>query len=231
MTFDVTAQVFRSQSYGWQNIQEAFCVCRHCDKPTIFVVETSLEGRKHDIKLSEAFSYSPDSIVKFDGSLNQFYKVKGYINLKDFSCIAPPDHLQPHIEAAFKEGAACYAIGCYNAASCMFRLCLDLLSKPLLPNPKDAEINQPTDFVRRNLGPRLAWLFKEGLLPKDLEHLATSVKDDGNDGAHAGNLTKEDCDDLIDFTTVFLERLVTEPKKLEIAEARRAARRGVTQAS
>ncbi len=107
----------------------------------------------------------------------------------------------------------------------MFRLCLDLLTKPLLPDTKNKESHQPSEFERRNLGPRLAWLFKEGLLPKDLQKLAASVRDDGNDGAHTGNLSKPDCDDLIDFTTVILERLITEPKKLELAEMRRAARR------
>ena len=182
-------------------------------------------GRDYDVKQSKVFSVSPAEAVKFAGSLNQFYKVEGYISLKDFASIEPPEYLPKDIEAAFREGAACYAIGSYNAASCMFRLCLDMLSNPLLPDPKNKDVHQPTDFVRRNLGARLSWLFKEGLLPRDLERLATSVRNDGNDGAHVGNLTKADCDDLIDFTRLILERLITEPRKLELAEARRAARR------
>jgi len=46
-----------------------------------------------------------------------------------------------------------------------------------------------------------------------------------NDGAHAGSLTKVDAEDLLDFTTSLLERLFTEPERLKLAEARRAARR------
>jgi hypothetical protein len=40
-----------------------------------------------------------------------------------------------------------------------------------------------------------------------------------------GYLTKDDAEDLLDFTTALLERLITEPKKLELAEARRQTRR------
>ena len=55
--------------------------------------------------------------------------------------------------------------------------------------------------------------------------LATCIREDGNDGAHAGTLTKADADDLVDFTIALLERLITEPKKLELAKERRETRR------
>src|ERR1700737_373651 len=42
---------------------------------------------------------------------------------------------------------------------------------------------------------------------------------------HVGNLSKEDAEDLLDFTTTLLERLITEPKRLEQAEAHRKKRR------
>jgi Domain of unknown function (DUF4145) len=102
----------------------------------------------------------------------------------------PPEHLPADIEAAFKEGAACMAIQCYNAGGTMFRLCLDLASKALLPDPSNTAGPQPDRFQRRNLGPRLAWLFDNGLLPADLRTLASSVKDDGNDSAHAGTICR-----------------------------------------
>jgi hypothetical protein len=53
----------------------------------------------------------------------------------------------------------------------------------------------------------------------------TPWREDANDGAHVGNLSKEDAEDLLDFTTTLLERLGTEPKRLERAEARRKQRR------
>lgn len=137
----------------------------------------------------------------------------------------PPDHLPAEIENTFKEGAACLVISCNNAAATMFRLCIDLATRPLLPVPDDSTKPQPNGKTRRDLGLRLAWLFDNGILPADLRELAKCVREDAKDGAHVGNLTSEDAADLLDFTTALLERLFTEPKKLQLAEARRAARR------
>ena len=72
----------------------------------------------------------------------------------------------------------------------------------------------------------MRWLFGSGRLPQALQDLSHAVKEDGNDGAHAGILTAQDAEDLLDFTVALLERLYTEPKRLELAVARRAARRG-----
>lgn len=225
MTFDVTAQTFRYQEYGWSNTQEVFSVCRGCHRPSIFVIQQSLAGRNRDIKASQRFSSSPESILKYEAALNHFYDVRRFINLRDNAQITPPEYLPADIKTAFEEGAACLSIKCYNAASCMFRLCLDLLSRPLLPDPADATVSQPSRAERRNLGPRLTWLFDQGRLPQDLRKLASSVKDDGNDGAHAGTLSAADAEDLLDFTVAILERLITEPEKVRLAEERRLQRR------
>ena len=108
----------------------------------------------------------------------------------------------------------------------MFRLCVDLATRPLLPDPKDAGATlQPNSKTRRDLGLRLRWLFDNGLLPTGLSQLAKCIREDANDGAHVGSLTKADAEDLLDFTIALLERLFTEPKRLELAEARRMARR------
>jgi hypothetical protein len=103
----------------------------------------------------------------------------------------------------------------------MFRLCVDLATRPLLPD-EEPTLNRKT---RRDLGLRLPWMFDKGLLPSDLRSLSTCVKEDGNDGAHAGNLGKPDAEDLLDFAYAFLERLYTEPKRLELAQERREKRR------
>jgi len=117
-------------------------------------------------------------------------------------------------------------IGCNNAAATMFRLCVDLATRPLLPDPADATKAQPpNNRTRRDLGLRLTWMFDNNILPSALRELAKCIREDANDGAHVGNLTKEDTEDLLDFAAALLERLITEPKKLELAEARRAARR------
>jgi len=62
-------------------------------------------------------------------------------------------------------------------------------------------------------------------LPISLKELAKCIREDANDGAHVGDLGKEEAEDLLDFTVAILERLYTEPKRLELAEARRKERR------
>ena len=73
---------------------------------------------------------------------------------------------------------------------------------------------------------RLPWLFANGKLPADLHDLSTAIKDDGNDGAHQGTLTKVEAEDLLDFTKALLERVYIEPKKLQLAKERQQQRRG-----
>src|SRR5207237_678306 len=148
------------------------------------------------------------------GSLNTHFDVERYVSIRDVVTQRPPDHVPEAVADAFKEGAACLSIECYNAASAMFRLCVDLVTKPLLPHPEDQSKPQPpNNRTRRDLGPRLAWMFESSILPSDLKELARCVREDGNDGAHMGSLTAEDAADLLDFTTMLLERLITEPER------------------
>jgi hypothetical protein len=156
------------------------------------------------------------------GAVNQYMSIEGFISLKDKANIQPPDHLPENIKAAFVEGATCKAAECYNAAGTMFRLCVDLATRSKLP-PESAP--EPNANVRRSLGLRLPWLFDNGLLPGDLRELSLCIKDDGNDGAHVGSLGKDDAEDLLDFTIELLERIYTEPKRLQLAKERRETRR------
>jgi hypothetical protein len=127
------------------------------------------------------------------------------------------------IKSVFSEGATSLAVGCFNAAGVMFRLCIDHAITTMLPENDVEYLNKR---VRRSLGLKLSWLFNHKLLPEALQELSTCIKDDGDDGAHSGSLQKEDAEDLLDFTTTLLERLYTEPERLRLAKERRAARRG-----
>ena len=218
ITFDIGAQVFRYSHYGWQKFYEIFSICRQCSSPTIFLV--SLDK----IELQEAFD-KPDALVKYEAALNPYFRIERYISLRDDVYLSPPEHLPENIADAFNEGAACLSIACYNAAATMFRLCLDIATRPLLPDPDDADKPQPNGKQRRDLGLRLPWLFENGLLPIALRDLAQCIREDANDAAHAGNLDKAGAEDVLDFTTVLLERLYTEPERLKLAEERREARR------
>ena len=217
VTFDVKAEVYIHTLYNWQTWFEIFCVCRACHRPTIFLVSLN------DIRAKERFSI--DGLVNYTHALNPFFNVERFISLRDNNKKQPPEHLPQDIHNAFTEGAACLSIGCYNAAATMFRLCVDLVTRPLLPDPADTTKPQPNSKQRRDLGLRLGWMFENGILPRALRELSKCIREDANDGAHVGNLTRQDSEDLLDFTITLLERLVTEQKKLELAEERRRARR------
>jgi hypothetical protein len=214
VTFDLTAYIPVGYRYNWQSWYEAFCVCRHCRHSTVFVVsERGIDEAKH---------LEQHGLHKITVAANRLVKVEDYISQKNAAAIPAPEHLPPDIKSAFDEGATCLAVGCVNAAATMFRLCVDIATRSLLPKEEEKGLNAR---IRRNLGLRLPWLFDNGILPEALRELSTCIKEDGNDGGHVGTLEKRDAEDLLDFTTALLERLYTEPERLRIAKERRVARR------
>ena len=218
ITFDMAqAHITRTQ-YDWQRWYEAFCICRHCRLATIFVLSESANG---DYELVHR-----TGLLKFSGAVNQFVDIEGFISLKDTAASKPPEHIPENVEQIFREAATCLAVGCDNAAGTMFRLCIDVVTRGMLPDGDREGLNR---HVRRDLGLRLPWMFDHALLPENLRELSTCVREDGNDGAHAGTLTREDAENLLDFTRVLLERIYTEPERLRLAKARREKRRDAQQ--
>lgn len=215
ITFDIAQSHITGVKYSWQQWYEAFCICRYCHRATIFVLsESSVDTYKLVHKTG---------LLNFSEAVNQYVDITGFISLKDTAACEPPKHLPENIDRVFREGATCFAVGCNNAAGTMFRLCIDLVTKEMLPEGDSDGLNAR---VRRDLGLRLPWMFDHGVLPEGLRELSTCVREDGNDGAHAGTLTPEDAQDLLDFTTMLLERLYTEPETLRLAKERRDKRRG-----
>ena len=221
ITFDVMGANHLFTKHDWQKWYEIFSVCRNCQRASIFVV---------CYKLHSNYKYvNKIGLLKLDKSLNNYFEIKGPVTTKDLGARKAPEHVPKNIKLAFEEGASCISIDCWNAAASMFRLCLDLATKSLLPEVDTEEL---TGKIRGKLGLRLNWLFKKtNRLPSDLEDLSRCIKDDGNDGVHDGNLKKEDAEDLMDFTTVLLERLYTEPQKIRSAEQRRTQRRSAGESS
>lgn len=213
ITFKLQAQTQVAFQYDWQRIYEAFCICKNCHQATIFVLaqsEPQFEGEMRK------------GLSNLTSTVNNYVRVETYISLKNTASSPPPEFLPPEIEKAFREGAACFSIGCFNAAATMFRLCLDLATKAMLPQEETERLNARK---RRDLGFRLPWLFEQGKLPEGLHDLSVCIKQDGNDGAHDGCLTEHDAHDILDFTFLLLERLYTEPKRIEQARERQLARR------
>lgn len=216
-TFDLQGQSVRtSVPSSLKAVWEVFARCRACDYPTIFRVRANGQGQ----------AAAPEQLP----AVNWSFDVVGYVSLKDLSSAKPPEHVPSLVQAAFIEGATCMAVECFNAAGTMFRLCIDLATQGLLPTPAvggSPAAGEPNSKQRRDLGLRLPWLFEAGLLPAGLHDLSTCVKEDGNDGAHKGTLQRADVEDIQDFAMALLERLFTEPKRLEEAAARRSARRNL----
>lgn len=213
ITFRVIADHQVALRYDWQHIFEAFCICKACHRSTIFILVQS------EIGFTKLLT---KGVAHLDGAINALVRIDDYVSLKDRDSTPPPEYLPDAIAAAFKEGAACFSISCYNAAATMFRLCLDLATKELLPTEETAGLSSKT---RRDLGLRLQWLFEQNVLPEGLHDLSVCIKQDGNDGAHDGSLTEHDAHDILDFAFLLLERLYTEPKRIEDARARQLARR------
>ena len=216
MTFDFIADIPTHVEYNWKRWYEAFCICRKCNRSTTFVLSQ---------KNPDSSEIIQKGLANIPVAVNQLMDVEGHISLKDIATEQPPEHLPENIDAAFREGAACMAIGCINAAGTMFRLCLDLATRTMLPEGDTGGLNART---RRDLGLRLPWLFDNSVLPESLREFSDCIKEDGNDGAHKGTLSEEDAGDIFDFTYIMLERIYTEPKRIELAKERRASRRGPT---
>jgi hypothetical protein len=214
ITFDLLASTVVGQRHGWQNWHEAFCICRNCHKSTVFLVAEN--------GIDEQRAVAKHGLAKLPAAVNNFVRIERHISARDRASTPPPEHLPDNIRLAFEEGATCLAAACFNAAGTMFRLCVDHATVALLPEANENGLNSA---IRRSLGLRLEWLFANGRLPEALRDLSHAVKEDGNDGAHAGILQAQDAEDLLDFTVALLERLYTEPKRIELAIARRAARR------
>lgn len=220
MTFNVTGEHRTDRvEYGWKQFYEVFAICRRCNHATIFLLSNNSDSNYDRVNRK--------GLLNMDRALNCDMDIEGAISIRDQARVVPPKHLPHNIANAFNEGATCLVVECWNAAATMFRLCLDQATGPLLPQKEDGkpEPKGLNGVVRRSLGLRLQWLFDNGLLPEVLRELSQCVKDDGNDGAHAGTLTKEDAEDLLDFAEVLLERLYTEPERLAKAAERRKKRR------
>ncbi|MCO6408177.1 DUF4145 domain-containing protein [Hoeflea alexandrii] len=212
-TFDVNSLLLTGVQYGWQKWFECFSVCRNCNRSTILVISGDVDGDRALRDLNP---------LDFKVSINNGYKIEGHVSLKDRHKQSTPLHLPKDIAGTFSEAATCMSVRCWNAAGTMFRLCIDLATRQLLPSD---EVNGLNSKTRRDLGLRLPWLFDNGKLPNDLRDLSSCIHQDGNDAAHTGKLSQVDAEDLLDFTVELLERVFSEPERLKLAAKRRADRR------
>lgn len=216
MTFDVKADVWTGVDYTWSHKFEICVVCRRCERPSLMRINLRAIDEKQNFRAS-------GTVTLTGGDLEPRFSNNGFLNVADLEARPAPESLPENIQAAFHEGAKCLAVNCPNAASAMFRLCLDLATKELLP--AEGSVNSPNPHERRNLAPRLRWLFANNLLPSDLKDLSNAVKENGDEGAHDGHLTEDEALDIFDFAFELLDRLFSQPARLSKAQVRREQRR------
>ena len=216
ITFDILSYVLIRVVADWQPNYEAFSVCRACNKPTIFGIQQS----RNDSQSRTLFSpFSRPQILGSPENLNSLIRIQGHVSLKDESGVECPEHTPGHLKAVFDEGAACFAIGCYNASVAMFRLCLDLDTKAIAK-----ELG-----IEGMLNSRLKKLFAQNALPSDLEELSHCIRENGNDGAHDGTISSVEAEDIMDFAISYLESRYTLPERIRIRREERRNRHQATE--
>ncbi len=212
VTFDVKSSVVIE--YSTYEPTEIFVQCRHCWKPSVFLIEKKLQTSR---QLSDLKGFFASSTWDF----------QNYVVVVP-STQACPDHTPADVSSIFDEAAKCLGVGAYEAAGTMFRKVVDKVTRGMLPpQPSDEDKSHP-DFiawkVRKDLKLRLEWLLEKGLVARALEPLLENVREDGNDAAH-DRIGKEEAEDMQDFTVVLLETLYTVPGQVEANRQRREARR------
>ncbi|HAV5431180.1 TPA: DUF4145 domain-containing protein [Acinetobacter baumannii] len=228
-TFDVKGWGNPVKGSNGELLFQLFSVCRACKMATC-ITGTVNEGYVKSFSLSLSRpSNQEDPVIttmqriltEQERDLRMFFSEFRFIPVIPNKALAP-EHLPSDLEKIFNEASKCLGIGCFNASAAMFRLCLDIVTKELV------ELNDhfgPSREDKKTIHNRLNWIFKNRILNTGLEELSRCIKDDGNDGAHDGNIGKDEADDLFDFTYELLEQVYTQPERIRLAQVRRQERR------
>ena len=194
---------------------EVYLVCRNCHKGHIRHLVVDKKKCSADLYLEEN-----GLIDEFDDLGIVIAREGGVVTFAPVHGRLTPEHLPTEIEELLLEAHTSLSSGCPNAAGACYRLVLDKVAK--------AEVERLASSESGNLKTihkRVEWLAEKQHFPHTLKQLADCIRLDGNDAAHEGTLTNIDAEELADFTTEFLIRVYTDPKRLELAEQRRQERR------
>ncbi len=202
-------------SLEWGNKYELFTACKKCHYKIIFIIA---EPFSHET--CEYIKRSPP--MEVEGLLNGIFEIEGIVRVCDNVACPAPDFIPQDIKAVFEESVKCLSMRCWNGAGAMFRTCLDIATKKMLP-PKGTTGIKSSE--KNYLAARIGWLFNNGKLPKDLKELAECIKDDGNVSVHVAGLTKEDAMETLRFTVMILEYVYTAPAQRKRAKQKRDTRK------
>lgn len=224
-TFDLLSHHCIKSVFTWF----LFSVCRACNNSVVINAQIT-EDLGYEITgnqfldeedYKQIYDFANKRLLLKEFHINNIFGELSYSPILP-NTDQPPEYLPKEVESIFKEAAKCLSIGCFNAAGAMFRLCLDSVTKKIVE--QNEELN-PTSNDKKSIHNRLVWIFMNNILPSSLEDLSRCIKDNGNDAAHDGSLTREDAEDLLDFSYILLERVYTEPYRIAAAIQKRSERR------
>jgi hypothetical protein len=119
----------------------------------------------------------------------------------------------PNVRKSYEEAVTCLSAACYVASSIMCRRTLEAVTNELLKKPK------PLAGALRELG-------KQGVIDPQLLEWADALRVSGNKAAHevGENVSKQDAQDVLEFSHALIEYAFTYKRKFEEFKARSVAR-------
>lgn len=211
----------RINPYQW----DILAICSNCNSPTVYRLS---QNANVDYPISEQLK-NTKKLEDIRGlNLSLYFSIGSTVVPPKGEIVPCPSYVPLKIQTVFDEATLCFANSCYTASGAMFRLCLDITTKELLKEWLESNTdsnNHPNSAQKDKLFNRIEFLIDKCVIPSDLKEYAHHIRLDGNEAAHEGSTEKQDAEDLLDFTELFLERIYTMKKQLELAQERRLARR------
>ncbi|AZS50057.1 DUF4145 domain-containing protein [Entomomonas moraniae] len=183
--------------------------CQHCKNIVLTLVDDASNQSRR--------------FTQFDFSLDANKIINGWEVLNIWPNFPKPktlDYLPESVAKRYIEAQEQLAEGRFETAISICRKSLDIATVLTLEEKqaKDGEGNILTKeaLVKRPLKRRIELLFENNLITKDMESWAHIIREDANDAIHTDIIfTKEEAQELLDFTEVFLMYLYTLPKMVE----------------
>ena len=129
-----------------------------------------------------------------------------------------PEHMPEEIGTVFMEGTKNLETGCWNAASCMFRISINLALKDFISRQEEIGRSQKDDLYEsyEGLESRLKWLCENNYLPDCVSNrVPFSLEDNSDEGCSEWiEFDEEDTRDIFGFTSEFLKHVYQNPSEI-----------------
>jgi hypothetical protein len=197
--FQVLAQHKRLSSLVIQGTKQTAwyvpAVCKHCEGPVIAIYMHYERATPEHRSPSDC----PSDPTRWGYTLGPVFPAPKPNRV--------PDHLPEGLPHVFQQAANGLRRGDWDASGAMSRKTVDVATKDLM---KDVAKQI------RDLAPRIDALANAGRLTEDLRKWAHHVRLGGNDATHDEDpFTKEEAEELLDFTELFLIYVYTLPGKMK----------------